>query len=649
MHEPACVPLIMPLHIEPRGGRHCLVNPNGESEYCHDTYDGALAQLRAINANKEVGGEPSVRAVLESRIHYAFTLAADQLFSLGYMDRDQRIELSGLISDVLTSFGDSIDQEISDVAVMHEDAQLVAQTKEANSMGAKNSSAETTDAVTTGTPAIELGTMTTTAPNNTTNWFVYGNEQKKKGADDEKKFAGYWATSFEELDAAREAEEKRQKAITLISDFMSLSANAMEFSEDPVKAIEDLAGELVIRLRESKDDVGNAGAGDMADEEMMSDEEKQVGMPEVGKNGFMVWKQDDGSYRWLGVYSNKFRDDDRPVKEIISEKAHKEFIGRVNAGEIEHPDLYVWHIPMPVGKSDLLVYDDSGFSVVSGTFTNKSVAEALLITSEDLAMSHGMPAEFIQRSKDDNSVITRYVSTEVSVLPRRVAANKRTSFSVLNAKEDQMAIEPELRGKVVDMIGEDATASIEQGLQAVAKEAVDSGVDFKAEGEVSTDADTSEVEIELEVEVEEEVIEEVEEVVEEEATEEQPAQKGDGETADPMLELKQEIAGLIVQLVKNVEESNEAILGRIEALEQKQAEAQQSKEESKEAEAQPETPASLAAMLASQLAGSKAQSVIGKSATQVHGNSTLAKDAPEQNVGEEKRKEGGLFFQKWTN
>lgn len=66
------------------------------------TFDHELEQSAAAKS------VPSLRGILESSIHEAFTVAADRLLALGYITRDQRIRLSGLIGEMLTSFGDTL-------------------------------------------------------------------------------------------------------------------------------------------------------------------------------------------------------------------------------------------------------------------------------------------------------------------------------------------------------------------------------------------------------------------------------------------------------------------------------------------------------------------------------------------------------------
>lgn len=374
---------------------------------------------------------------------------------------------------------------------------------------------------------------------------------------------------------------------------------------------------------------------------------------DLSKTGFTVWKDDSGTWRWLGVYSNKFRDDDKPVREIIAEKAHIEFIDRVNSGELKHPDLYVWHIPVPVGKADLLAYDDSGFAVASGTFNNEKVALALQATKTDLAMSHGMPAEFIVRDKDDQSVITRYVSSEVSVLSRDAAANKRTHFTVLAKEEKNMALQPELREKVAEMLGEEATLSIENQLQEEGKKAA-AEVDFKQQGEekeVEEQADTTGSETTETESAAGETASAVGDAGETQAGGDTPLEtevKVDASELQNITgELKKELAEVLGALVKVIDDSNTKFSERLDALEQKVGEFSKSEDERFTEKAAGMTTASLASLIAKVTSGQTVESVIGNPATHVHGNSKLAKEAPEESEKATGEEPGGLFFQSW--
>lgn len=160
----------MPYFIQKRGDKHCVRkgtkdNP-GEVVTCHPTHDKALAHLRALyvhvedvlkkalGAGQGVGGvsqcvcpecgeivsherdtpcmehacpecgakmmpmasttkaqpDASVGSIIESRIHGSFTVAADVLYGLGYMTRDERIKLSGAVGDSLDSMTKVLDK-----------------------------------------------------------------------------------------------------------------------------------------------------------------------------------------------------------------------------------------------------------------------------------------------------------------------------------------------------------------------------------------------------------------------------------------------------------------------------------------------------------------------------------------------------------
>ena len=50
---------------------------------------------------------------------------------------------------------------------------------------------------------------------------------------------------------------------------------------------------------------------------------RAVGHQKERRDDVLIWKDQDGTYRWIARYSNNFRDDDRPVREIISGKSHE--------------------------------------------------------------------------------------------------------------------------------------------------------------------------------------------------------------------------------------------------------------------------------------------------------------------------------------
>jgi len=164
-----------------------------------------------------------------------------------------------------------------------------------------------------------------------------------------------------------------------------------------------------------------------------------------------VWKDSGGTYRVMLRYSNKFRDDDYPVKEIIAEESHKKFVQLVKAGLAPLPEIWIWHNKdWRIGQTEWVDYDDSGFAVAMGYIYPEfaEIGEALA-TVKGLALSHGMPGWSIQRDESDPSVITQHITTEISVLPLWAAANKLTGV-VLSKESDDMGISLDEKRRLVE-------------------------------------------------------------------------------------------------------------------------------------------------------------------------------------------------------
>lgn len=204
---------------------------------------------------------------------------------------------------------------------------------------------------------------------------------------------------------------------------------------------------------------------------------------------FMIWKEADGGLRWLATYSNKFRDDDRPQPEIISEKSHIRFEHLVDEKQVSMPELWLWHVPeWKFGVADWVAYDTEGFALASGTIDEGKEAVAEWVSKQkDVAVSHGMPVDSIIRDPDDPTIIVGHVTREISPLPYSAAANKRTDFLILsndnNTKQEEvMSISSEKKKKLLDN-WKDAPPNLLEQLEAAnagkAKEAIDDGVEFK--------------------------------------------------------------------------------------------------------------------------------------------------------------------------
>jgi len=83
----------------------------------------ALSPLLLRNVAE--GRKVQLGAFLQTRIHRAFTTAADDLAALGYMDTAGRIQLSGIIGDTLGTFARLVDEEAAGIALQELDRQDV--------------------------------------------------------------------------------------------------------------------------------------------------------------------------------------------------------------------------------------------------------------------------------------------------------------------------------------------------------------------------------------------------------------------------------------------------------------------------------------------------------------------------------------------
>jgi hypothetical protein len=279
----------------------------------------------------------------------------------------------------------------------------------------------------------------------------------------------------------------------------------------------------------------------------------------VKERQFLTWKDTSGRTRWEAIFSNKYRDRDQPP-EILSERAHKGFVDRADAGYVDMPELWLWHTPgTRWGQADWLAYDDStGFALASGLVDEGKEHIAKALEEMDLLVSHGMPIESIERDPADNTVIIRYDSKEISPLPSWAAANALTEFATLSKEQTEMAIPTEKREFLLQAgLAEEDVKAIEDRLESKAKDAA--GLEYK-------DTETAETP----------------------ATEPVAGTPAPAETA-PLT--REEVAEAITAVVKPLVDQVQALMGEVKSL--------QTSDDQRIAEKAAATPpASLAALLA---------------------------------------------------
>ncbi len=171
------------------------------------------------------------------------------------------------------------------------------------------------------------------------------------------------------------------------------------------------------------------------------------------RSGFKVLKALDGTPRWLGWVSNNRLD---RQGEILTEKAHLDYIAFLDENPKAAPELWTWHIPGTARekRADFWAYLN-GFLLLGGELT-ESEAKAFESVDIDPAMSH----MFYVLNRSDN-FINKYRTVEVTFLPRSAAANTWTEFTTLKERVMEKLTDAQ-RMIAVELHGEDFVAALEQ-------------------------------------------------------------------------------------------------------------------------------------------------------------------------------------------
>ena len=201
---------------------------------------------------------------------------------------------------------------------------------------------------------------------------------------------------------------------------------------------------------------------------------KRMGI-EVSKehdnNAITVEKDVNGDWRWVGWYTNNFKDLDG---DIISEAAHKEYVEWLDKNMDLAPVSLSWHTPETRRENpvDFVAYEN-GFVIVSGKLTEKE-AEGLLEASAEteLGMSHG--SFVLARDAADPRIITKYRTFEVSDLPLTNAANPFTTFSTIIKEVDMDKLQ-----YLSAILGEEKAKAFLEKTGMKQKELVEEGIEHK--------------------------------------------------------------------------------------------------------------------------------------------------------------------------
>lgn len=265
------------------------------------------------------------------------------------------------------------------------------------------------------------------------------------------------AQSFTDVDAYSRADQQRNAIWQLTDQFTSIVYNIMADTELELGAkadrVEAAAQEL--RGRIGRDSAVQAEPGMLKSLGRLfrKGPPESVTPPPAGtapsvnstadvlpSGSFRVQKDASGRLRWFGVWSNHYRDKEG---DIFTSKAHREYEEYIDAGG-DMPELWLWHVKgSRVGQADMVAFAD-GFQTASGLFDKEMEHVAPALVALDLAMSHGSWVQDSDYRKENGvGVIERYRTREISVLPRKAAANPITFF--VNEEDEPMPLTKEKR------------------------------------------------------------------------------------------------------------------------------------------------------------------------------------------------------------
>lgn len=240
------------------------------------------------------------------------------------------------------------------------------------------------------------------------------------------------------------------------------------------------------------------------DEQPVGESVRQKSVLIAGREGsnFAVYKQADGTRRWMALSSNGFQDRDR---EIIPTGVLEAAVLEADAvGAKDRGPLRLFHTPgSEIGYCDWQAMEGR-FLMESGVlydteWADKAV-EKIQSSEEDFGISIGFLYPEDSFDGQTYSKISRIV--ERSILPTDWASNPYTSFGLLETK----SMEAPKRTFLTNMLGAEAADGLLSSVRS-AGEALEKSVAFKSAREKAEQDDTGDLEKVAPKDEEEEVVE----------------------------------------------------------------------------------------------------------------------------------------------
>lgn len=202
-------------------------------------------------------------------------------------------------------------------------------------------------------------------------------------------------------------------------------------------------------------------------------------------DSFTLFKDANGVTRWHSVHTNNYEDLEG---EILTEKAHDNYIARLDMGLVPMPVLQAWHTPgSEHGVADVVWRNDHFIHAIGHFYDNEFGQKALKFyekNAKNLKMSHGFT---VPDWAFDGKHYSDYNTIEITTLPAFAAANPYTSFEELKT----MVNSPEKEKYLKEMLGEDGYTKLQQTDAAKAKALETLQVQYKDHANVQPPAPVS--------------------------------------------------------------------------------------------------------------------------------------------------------------
>lgn len=179
---------------------------------------------------------------------------------------------------------------------------------------------------------------------------------------------------------------------------------------------------------------------------------------------FQVFKTQNGRKGWVARHTGKFKD---RHKEILADSSHDEYVARVQGGQVQPPELWMWHNKGCKHGNALTVWKSGGFVLAVGLFDQTEEGDSAFDYYQkhagQITLSHMFHYPAIAKV---NGVYWAYNTVEISTLPDGAEAFPYTSFEEI----ETMTLPEPAQIMIREALGEEA---LRRALAADAKAAKD--------------------------------------------------------------------------------------------------------------------------------------------------------------------------------